>query len=91
MNLNKSFKIFRVIKKLILLKMLGTIKDPTLFLLLSSVGILLFGSIGYGIYTTVGPSSYKLRDTIKEHARMHELGIAHGHNHHNHNEAEHIH
>ena len=70
--------------------MLGTIKDPTLFLLLSSVGILLFGSIGYGIYTTVGPSSYKLRDTIKEHARMHELGIAHGHNHHNHNEAEHI-
>ena len=42
--------------------MVGTIKDPTLFLLLSSVGILLFGSIGYGIYTTVGPSSYKLRD-----------------------------
>ena len=59
--------------------MVGTIKDPTLFLLLSSVGILLFGSIGYGIYTTVGPTSYKLRDTIKEHARMHELGIAHGH------------
>ena len=45
--------------------MVGTIKDPTLFLLLSSVGILVFGSIGYGIYTTVGPSSYKLRDTIK--------------------------
>ena len=59
-----------------------TIKDSTLFLLLSSVGILLFGSMGYGIYTTFGPSSYKLRDTIKEHARMHELGIAHGHNHH---------
>ena len=71
--------------------MVGTIKDPTLFLLLSSIGILLFGSIGYGIYTTVGPSSYKLRDTIKEHARMHELGIAHAHNHHNHDEAEHIH
>ena len=73
--------------------MLGPIKDPTLFLLLSSVGILLFGSIGYGIYTTVGASSYKLRDTIKEHARMHEyeLGIAHAHNRHNHNEAEHIH
>tara|TARA_B100000886_G_scaffold307763_1_gene240998 strand:- start:87 stop:230 length:144 start_codon:yes stop_codon:yes gene_type:complete len=47
--------------------MLGTIKDPTLFLLFSSVGILLFGSIGYGIYTTVGPSSYELRGTIKEH------------------------
>ena len=71
--------------------MLGTIKDPTLFLLLSSIGTLLFSSIGYGIYTTVGPSSYKLRDTIKEHARMHELGIAHSHNHNNHNEAEHIH
>ena len=86
-------EIYRTVWYLVidLLKMLGTIKDPTLFLLLSSVGILLFGSIGYGIYTTVGPSSYKLRDTIKEHARMHELGIAHGHNHHNHNEAEHIH
>ena len=69
----------------------GIFKDPTLFLLLSSVGILLFSSIGYGIYTTVGPSSYKLRDTIKEHARMHELGMAHGHNHHNHTEGEHIH
>ena len=71
--------------------MIGTIQDPTLFLLFGSVGILLFGSIGYGIYTTVGPSSHKLRDTIKEHARMHELGIAHGHNGQNKNEAEHIH
>ncbi len=73
--------------------MLGTIEDPTLFLLFGSVGLLLFGSIGYGIYITVGPSSHKLRDTIQEHARMHELGIAHGHdgNGHNHNEAEHIH
>ena len=71
--------------------MLGTIKDPTLFLLFGSVGLLLFGSIGYGFYTTVGPSSHKLRDTIQEHARMHELGIAHGHNGHNHNESEHIH
>ena len=71
--------------------MLETIKDPTLFLLFGSVGILLFGSIGYGIYTTVGPSSHKLRDTIQEHARMHELGIAHGHNSQNNNETEHIH
>ena len=63
--------------------MLGTIKDPTLFLI--------FGSIGYGIYTTVGPSSHKLRDTIQEHSRMHELGIAHSYNGHNHNEVEHIH
>ena len=71
--------------------MVGTIKNPTLFLLLSSIRILLFGSIVNGIYTAIGSSSYKLRDTIKEHARMHELGIAHGHNHHNHNEEEHIH
>ena len=72
--------------------MLATIKDPTLVLILGSVGLLLFGSIAYGIYTTVGPSSYKLRDTIKEHARMHELGIAHGHNDKNYkSEAEHIH
>ena len=71
--------------------MLGTIKDSTLFLLLGSICILLFGSISYGIYITFGPSSHKLRDTIQEHARMNELGIAHGHNGHNHNEAEHIH
>ena len=71
--------------------MLEIIKDPTLFLLMGIVGILLFGSIGYGIYITVGPSSYKLSDSIKEHARMHELGIAHGHNYHKHNEVEHIH
>ena len=38
------------------------------------------------LYTSPSP-----RDTVKEHARMHELGIAHGHSHHNHNEAEHIH
>ena len=63
-------------------------KDPTLFLMLGSVALLLFGSIGYGIYTTVGPNSHKLRDTIKEHARMHELGIAHSHKH---NENDHIH
>ena len=71
--------------------MQSLIKDPTLLFLFSSIGILLFGSIGYGIYTTVGPSSFKLRDTIKEHARLHELGIAHGHNKYSHNEADHIH
>ena len=59
-------------------------KDPTLLFMLGSIGLLLFGSIGYGIYNTVGPSSYKLRDTIKEHARLHELGIAHGHDGHIH-------
>ena len=63
-------------------------KDPTLLLTFGSIGVLLFGAIGYGIYTTFGPNSSKLRDTIKEHARMHELGIAHGHNK---GEANHIH
>ena len=71
--------------------MVGVTKDPALFLLLVSIWLLLFGSIGYGIYTTVGPSSYKLRDTLREHARLHELGIAHGHNNHNHNESDHLH
>ena len=60
--------------------MLATNSDPTLLFVLGSIGLLLFGAIGYGIYTTVGPKSGELRDTIKEHARMHELGIAHGHN-----------
>ena len=60
--------------------MLEANSDPTLLFVLGSIGLLLFGAIGYGIYTTVGPKSGELRDTIKEHARMHELGIAHGHN-----------
>ena len=39
----------------------------------------LVGLIGYGIYYTFGPGGKDLKDEIKEHARMHELGIAHGH------------
>ena len=31
--------------------MVGVTKDPALFLLLGSIGLFLFGSIGYGIYT----------------------------------------
>ena len=34
----------------------------------------------YGIYMTFGSGGKDLRDEIAEHARMHELGIAHGHN-----------
>ena len=71
--------------------MLGTNKCTSLFSLFTSIGVLLFSSIGYGIYTAVGPSSHKLRDTIKEHARMRELRIVHIQNDHDHNEAEHIH
>ena len=40
---------------------------------------LLFFMIGYGLYETFGPGAKELRDTIDEHAKMHELGIAHGH------------
>jgi len=42
------------------------------------VALLLF-VVGYGVYLTFGPGKTDLRDPISEHARMHELGIAHGH------------
>ena len=42
-------------------------------------GLLLFGLVGWGLYLTFGTGSKKLRDSIDEHAKMHELGIAHGH------------
>ena len=35
--------------------------------------------VGWGIYLTIGPGKQELRDPIDEHAKMHELGIAHGH------------
>ena len=41
---------------------------------------LLFFVVGYGLYLTFGPGKTDLRDPIDEHAKMHELGIAHGHN-----------
>ena len=40
---------------------------------------LLFFIMGYGLYLTIGPGMTELRDPIDEHAKMHELGIAHGH------------
>jgi len=40
---------------------------------------LLFFIMGYGLYLTVGPGKKDLRDPIDEHAKLHELGIAHGH------------
>ena len=42
------------------------------------VGLLLF-LFGWGIYLTFGPGADGVRDPIDEHAKMHELGIAHGH------------
>ena len=46
--------------------------------LLLSVGLLLF-LVGYGLYLTFGAGKEDLKDAIDEHAKMHELGIAHGH------------
>ena len=40
---------------------------------------LLFFIMGYGLYLTIGPGKNDLKDPIDEHAKMHELGIAHGH------------
>ena len=42
-------------------------------------GLILFFIMGYGLYLTIGPGKTDLRDPIDEHAKMHELGIAHGH------------
>jgi len=42
-------------------------------------GLLLLTLVGVGLYNTFGPGKKELRDQIDEHAKMHELGIAHGH------------
>ena len=42
------------------------------------IGIL-FLLVAGGLYLTLGPGKKDLRDPIDEHAKMHELGIAHGH------------
>ena len=41
--------------------------------------LILFALICYGVYMTFGSGGKGLKDEIREHARMHELGIAHGH------------
>ena len=43
------------------------------------MGMCLFGLVGYAIYLTFGSGKKDLRDAIDEHAKMHELGIAHTH------------
>ena len=43
------------------------------------IGLLVLGSIIYGIYNTFGAGRKGLKDEIREHAKMHEMGIAHGH------------
>ena len=42
-------------------------------------GLVLLGLVGYGLYLTLGAGKKDLRDPIDEQAKMHELGIAHGH------------
>ena len=42
-------------------------------------GLLILTLVGVGLYNTFGPVKKDLRDQIDEHAKMHELGIAHGH------------
>ena len=42
-------------------------------------GLVVVGLVVYGLYLTVGAGKKALRDPIDEHAKMHELGIAHGH------------
>jgi len=43
------------------------------------IGLFVLSLVGYGIYLTLGSGKKDLRDPIDEHAKMHELGIAHGH------------
>jgi len=53
--------------------------DLQLVFVIGSLVTILLGAISYGIYLTLGSGSKDLRDPIDEHAKMHELGIAHGH------------
>ena len=43
------------------------------------IALLIF-LVGWGLYLTVGEGKKELTDPIGEHAKMHELGIAHTHN-----------
>ena len=42
-------------------------------------GLVLVSMVIYGLYLTFGKGKEGLRDERDEHAKMHELGIAHGH------------
>tara|TARA_B100000965_G_scaffold381948_1_gene379897 strand:+ start:1746 stop:2054 length:309 start_codon:yes stop_codon:yes gene_type:complete len=41
--------------------------------------LFLFTLVGIALYNAFGPGSKNLKDQIDEHAKLHELGIAHGH------------
>ena len=53
--------------------------NPFPYLMIGIILFFLFGSVAYGMYSTFGPGSKVLTDGMDEHARMHELGIAHRH------------
>ena len=48
-------------------------------LVIASIGILVIGSLVYGIYVTFGAGAENLTDQMEEHARLHKYGIAHSH------------
>jgi len=52
--------------------------SPEVQMIAIILGLLAF-LVGYGLYLTFGSGNQELRDPIDEHAKMHELGIAHGH------------
>ena len=49
------------------------------YLMIGSLGAIIFGSLLYGIYAAFGAGSVQLTDQIEEHSRLHKLGIAHSH------------
>ena len=86
MNLNKTLNIF-----ILFVKNVRKNQRYNFIFNFRECGTFIFGSIGYGIHTTVAPSSYELRDTSTVYSRINQLRIAHVNNGHNHIEAEHIH
>ena len=43
------------------------------------MGLFVLALMVYGLYMTFGAGGKDLKDEIAEHAKMHEMGIAHGH------------
>ena len=54
-------------------------QDLSAYLMIGSLGAIIFGSLLYGIYAAFGAGSVQLTDQIEEHSRLHKLGIAHSH------------
>ena len=48
-------------------------------LIIGAIGVLVIGSLVYGIYVTFGAGAENLTDQMEEHARLHKYGIAHSH------------